>query len=183
VTGLGALELSQRQSTALADIAKVFKAKPGQEAEKVAEAANRIKALEKEVAELRAAQARDKAGSLFREKAVDIAGFKVLLAPLDEKTLPRDSLQGLVDGLSGFLKSGVAVLTHTSADSLSIVALSGSDAQPKIKAGDLIKLIGPVADARGGGKPDRAQAGSKSPEKAGLVLAEAEKQIKQALGA
>jgi alanyl-tRNA synthetase len=51
-----------------------------------------------------------------------------------------------------------------------------------VKAGDLIKAIGPVADARGGGKPDRAQAGSKSPEKEGLVLAEAEKYLNQILG-
>ena len=183
VTGLGALELSQRQSDALADIAKVFKARPGQEAEKVAEAANRIKALEKEVAELRTAQAREKAATLFKEKAKDVGGFKVLLAQLDEKTVPRDALAGLVDGLAGFLKTGVAVLTHVSGDALSIVAISGSDAQAKIKAGDLIKAIGPVADARGGGKADRAQAGSKSPEKAPLVLAEAERQIAKALGA
>jgi alanyl-tRNA synthetase len=62
------------------------------------------------------------------------------------------------------------------------VALSGSDAQPKIKAGDLIKALAAVAGAKGGGRPDRAQAGSKSPEKAPLVLAEAETLIKKALG-
>jgi alanyl-tRNA synthetase len=183
VTGLGALELVQRQSGALGEIAKLFKAKPGQEAVKVAEAALRIKALEKEVAELRQAQARLQASSLLTEHAKDINGFKVLLKSLDEKAVSREALSALVDGLAGYLKTGVAVLTHASGDALSIVAISGSDVQSKIKAGDLIKAIGPVADARGGGKADRAQAGSKSPEKAGLVLLEAEKHIKQALGA
>jgi alanyl-tRNA synthetase len=183
VTGLGALELVQRQTAALGEIGKFFKARPGQEAEKVAEAVGRIKALEKEVAELRQAQARSQATALLSEHGKDIKGFKVLLKSLDEKSVSRDALSSLVDGLAGYLKTGVAVLTHASGDALSIVALSGADAQSKIKAGDLIKAIGPVADARGGGKADRAQAGSKSPEKAALVLAEAEKQIKQALGA
>ena len=185
VTGLGALELAQRQSVALADIAKVFKARPGQEAEKVAEAAARIKSLEKEVADLRAEKARLQASNLIADPkdSRDIMGFKVLLKALDEKTVAKDALPLLVDGLAGYLKTGVAVLTHVSGDALSIVAVSGSDAQPKIKAGDLIKAIGPVADARGGGKADRAQAGSKSPEKAPLVLAEAEKHIVKALGA
>jgi alanyl-tRNA synthetase len=182
VTGLGALELAQRQAGALGEIAKVFKAKPGQEAEKVAEAAARIKALEKEVAELRQEQASLKAASLLAEKGVDIAGARVLIAALDEKSVPKEALPLLADGLAGRLKNGVAVLTHAGPDSLAIVALCGSDIQPKLKAGDLIKAVGPVADARGGGKADRAQAGSKSPEKAGLVLAEAEKIIRKALG-
>jgi len=182
VTGLGALEMSQRQFNALTDIAKVFKAKSGQEAEKVAEAAARIKALEKEVLELRQAQARLQAMSLVAERGKTVNGATMLVTKLDEKTFPRESLSLLVDGLAAHLRNGVAVLTHVSGDALSILAVSGKEAQAKVKAGDLIKAIGPVADAKGGGKPDRAQAGSKSPDKENLVLAEAEKYLKQALG-
>ena len=100
----------------------------------------------------------------------------------DEKSFPKETLSLLVDGLAAYLRNGVAVLTHVSGDALSILAVSGNEAQAKVKAGDLIKAIGPVADARGGGKPDRAQAGSKSPQKEALVLAEAEKWLNQALG-
>ncbi|HKP96159.1 MAG TPA: alanine--tRNA ligase [Fibrobacteria bacterium] len=182
VTGLGALEMAQRQFNALAEIAKVFKAKPGQETEKVAEASARIKALEKEVLELRQAQAGLQAASLIAERGKDVNGTTVIVLKLDEKTYPRDAMSHLVDGLAGRLRNGVAVLTQVSGDSLSIYAAAGKEAQARVKAGDLIKAIGPVADARGGGKPDRAQAGSKSPDKESLVLAEAEKFLKQALG-
>ena len=182
VTGLGALELAQRNQNALADIAKVFKAKSGQETEKVVEASARIKALEKEVLELRMAQARLQATTLVAEKGKLVNGATVIVYKLDEKAFPKDTVAMLVDGLAGHLRNGVALLTQTSGDSLSIYAVSGKEAQAKVKAGDLIKAIGPVADARGGGKPDRAQAGSKSPDKESLVLAEAEKYLKQALG-
>jgi alanyl-tRNA synthetase len=182
VTGLGALDMVQRNFNSLADIAKVFKAKPGQEAEKVAEASARIKALEKEVLELRQAQAGLQAASLIAERGRDVNGTTVIVTKLDEKTFPRDTVGLLVEGLAGRLRNGVAVLTQASGDSLSIFAVAGKEAQAKVKAGDLIKAIGPVADAKGGGKPDRAQAGSKSPDKEPLVLAEAEKFLKQALG-
>jgi alanyl-tRNA synthetase len=182
VTGLGALEAAQRQFNALAEISKVFKAKPGQEADKAAEAAARIKALEKEVMELRQAQARLQAIALVAERGKNIHGTTCVVTRLEEKAYPKESLSFLVDGLAAHLRNGVAVLTHASADSLSILAVCGKEAQAKVKAGDLIKAIGPVADARGGGKPDRAQAGSKSPEKEPLVLAEAEKWLNQALG-
>ena len=182
VTGLGALELAQKQQTALSEVGKVFKAKAGQEIERASEAVAKIRALEKEVLELRQAQARLQALALVAEKGKTVNGATVLVYKLDEKAFPKDSVSHLVDGLAGHLRNGVAVLTQTSGDSLSIYVVAGKEAQAKVKAGDLIKAIGPVADARGGGKPDRAQAGSKSPEKEPLVLAEAEKYLKQALG-
>jgi alanyl-tRNA synthetase len=182
VTGLGALELAQKQQAALSEVGKVFKAKPGQEIERASEASAKIRALEKEVQELRQAQARLQAQTLVAEKAKTMGGATVLVYKLDEKAFPKESVPHLVDGLAGHLRNGVAVLTQASGDSLSIYAVAGKEAQAKVKAGDLIKAIGPIADARGGGKPDRAQAGSKSPDKEPLVLAEAEKYLKQALG-
>ncbi len=183
VTGNAAVTLARRNFDALAEIAKVFKSKPGQEQERVAEAAARIKALEKEILELRQAQARLQAVALVGERSVPMNGTTVLIAKLDEKTYPKDFVGLLVDGLASQLRNGVALLTQVSGDSLSIYVVCGKEAQTKVKAGDLIKAVGPVADARGGGKPDRAQAGSKSPQKEGLLLAEAEKWLKQALGA
>ncbi len=182
VTGLGALEAAQRNQNALGEVAKVLKAKAGQESEKAAEATARIKALEKEVQELRQAQARLQATTLVAEKGRLMNGATIIVYKLEEKAFPKESVPMLLEGLAGHLRNGVAVLTQTSGDSLSIYAVSGKEAQAKVKAGDLIKAIGPVADARGGGKPDRAQAGSKSLDKEPLVLAEAEKYLKQALG-
>jgi alanyl-tRNA synthetase len=81
------------------------------------------------------------------------------------------------------LQNGVAVLTAVSEGNLAITVLVGKAAQAKVKAGDLIKELAPIADARGGGRPDRAQAGSKSVAKEALVLAEAEKMLARLFGA
>jgi len=80
------------------------------------------------------------------------------------------------------LQNGIAFLTHVNGDALSLFALSGKAAQAKIKAGDLIKDLAPIADARGGGRPDRAQAGSKSVHKEQLVLSEANRILSGLLG-
>ncbi len=181
ISGLGALELMQSQFQTLAEISKVFKAKPGQEAEKALESAARIKVLEKEVLDLRLAQARLQAVSLVAEHGKLLHGTTCLIENLDEKTVPKENMAALIEGLAACLRNGIALLTYTTHDTLSIYAVCGKEAQAKVKAGDLVKAVGAVADARGGGKPDRAQAGSKSPEKFGLVLAEAEKWLNQML--
>ena len=182
VTGLGAVEMMQNQFHSLTEIAKVFKAKPGQEIEKVSEAAQRIKALEKEVADLRQAQARLQATSLLAEFGKKIKDVDCLILKMDAKVHSKDSFNQIGEGLASLLRNGLAVLTYATADALSIAAIVGKEAQAKVKAGDLIKAIGTVADAKGGGKADRAQAGSKSPDKENLVLAEAEKWLNQVLG-
>ena len=183
VTGPGAVDLARRQFDTLGDISRILKAKPGQESEKAAETVARVRALEKELQELRQAQARLQAKELLAAQGKQVGGTTVLVAKLDPKLHPKESLAALQDGLASHLHNAVAVLTHVSDGSLSIMALAGKEAQGKVKAGDLIKAVGPVADARGGGRPERAQAGSKSPDKEDLVLAEAQKWLNAALGA
>jgi alanyl-tRNA synthetase len=67
---------------------------------------------------------------------------------------------------------GVSLFTSVIGDTLSIYATS---ATPDINAGEMVKAIAPIADARGGGRPDRAQAGSKSVQKNQDVLNETRK--------
>jgi alanyl-tRNA synthetase len=52
-----------------------------------------------------------------------------------------------------------------------------------LKAGDVIKVIAPVVDGGGGGRPQMAQAGGKNPEKINDALAKSVEVIKEKLGA
>ena len=56
------------------------------------------------------------------------------------------------------------------------------DLTDKVKAGDLAGKLAAFADGRGGGRPDRAQAGSKKPEKEPVVMEEAGKLLEEVLG-
>jgi alanyl-tRNA synthetase len=183
VTGTGALRLLGQRFETLDSIAAQLKAKPGEEAQKVADLSARAKALEKEVAELRGYKAQAQADQLLAAKSKTVSGFQVLIARLEGAQVEKETQQALTDALAGKLQNGIAVLTAVSEGNLAITALVGKAAQAKVKAGDLIKELAPIADARGGGRPDRAQAGSKSVAKEALVLAEAEKLLGRILGA
>src|SRR5690606_18847933 len=80
---------------------------------------------------------------------------------------PRQTHQMLLDSLAGKLGNGIAFLTCVEGDSLSLLSAVGKDAQKKVKAGDLIKELAKHADGRGGGRPDKAQAGLR---RAGMTL-------------
>jgi len=183
VTGTGALRLVGERFGALESIAALLKAKPGEEAQKVSDLAARAKALEKENAELRGYKAQTQAEALIGSKAKTLGGIQVLVARLEGDQTGKDAQQALVEALAGKLQAGVAVLTAVNDGSLAITAIAGKGAQGKIKAGDLIKELAPIADARGGGRPDRAQAGSKSVAKEQLVLDEANRILSRILAA
>ncbi len=182
VTGNVAVSLFQKQFHDLNEIARLYKAKSGTELEKAQEFAGRVKVLEKEILELKQNQMQLQAQTLLRTYGKQVGVSTVLIHKLDVKQFIKDDLSLLMDAVAGQLQNGIALLTHATDDNLAIIALVGKDALVKIKAGDLVKTLGQLADGKGGGRPDRAQAGSKSPQKEELVLREAEKLIQQALG-
>jgi alanyl-tRNA synthetase len=59
----------------------------------------------------------------------------------------------------------------------------GKDVQAKgIKAGDLVKDLAAACGGRGGGRPDRAQAGAKEVDKIAGAIANANNWIRAKLG-
>jgi len=180
VTGTGALSLVNERFDRLAEIGSSLKAKSGEEAVKVAELAARLKATEKELSELRQFKATQQAKALIAEQGKTVGGFTVVVAKID--AADKDSQNAFLDAAAAQLQNGAGVFTAVGGDSLSLFAVVGKAAQAKAKAGDLIKELAPLADARGGGRPDRAQAGSKAVEKEAAVLAAAEGLLARVLG-
>jgi alanyl-tRNA synthetase len=150
VTGAGALDLVNSRFDRLAEIGSALKARPGEEPAKVAELAQRLKGAEKELHELRLFKATQQAKVLLEEKGKTVGGFTVVVSKID--AADKDSQSAFLDAAAALLPSGVGVFTAVSGDSLSIFALVGKGAQAKVKAGDLIKELGPIADAKGGGQ-------------------------------
>ncbi len=180
VTGAGALSLVNDRFDRLAEIGSSLKAKPGDEPVKVAELAARLKGAEKELAELRLFKATQQAKVLLAEKSRIAGDATLVVAKID--AADKESQNAFLDAAAALLPSGVGVFTAVSGDALSIFAVVGKAAQAKIKAGDLIKELGPIADAKGGGRPDRAQAGSKAIDKEAAVLAAAEQLLTRVFG-
>ena len=79
-------------------------------------------------------------------------------------------------------KSAVVVLGFEADGKATLLAGVTEDLVKRgIKAGDLVKAIAPIVDGGGGGRPDIAQAGGKSPEKIDDALAKARELIKEKL--
>ncbi len=156
VAGSVALARVQRESDQLAHVAEALKSQPQEVEAKLAQLLESVKALEKEVARLKAKMATSQ-GSDLAGSAVDVKGVKVLAAKLegaDVKTL-RDTL----DQLKGKLKSGAIVLAAADGEKVSLIAGVTQDLIAKVKAGELVNFVASQVGGKGGGRPDMAQAG------------------------
>jgi len=91
-------------------------------------------------------------------------------------------LRKLSDLLKQKVSSGVFVLGTKGSDDASVVLSVTDDLVARgIKANELMGQISPLMDGSGGGKPQLAQAGSKSPQKLESALAQAREIVKAKL--
>ena len=137
--------------------------------EKIMQTLDRNKALEKELATIKAKIASEK-GSNLTGNAIEINGVKVVIANIegiDPKTL-RDS----VDEMKNKLQSGIVVLaTAVGSDKVSLIVGVTKDLTKKVKAGELVNLIAAPVGGKGGGRPDMAMAGGNNPSALNDALA------------
>ena len=96
------------------------------------------------------------AGADLSEQAVEIGGVRVLAARVDGNA---ESLLQTLDALKSKLDSAVIVLATIEDGRVSLIAGVTKDLVGRIKAPDVIKLVGADVNARGGGRPDMARAG------------------------
>jgi alanyl-tRNA synthetase len=123
---------------------------------KIAQMADAVKSLEKEVSRLKGKMAASQ-GQDLASTAVDVKGVKVLAAKLegaDAKTL-RDTM----DQLKNKLKSSAIVLAASEGEKVSLIAGVTADLIAKVKAGELVNYVATQVGGKGGGRADMAQAG------------------------
>jgi len=160
LTGEAALAWVEDHERRLGAIARLLKAAPEEADQRLHQQLERSRALEKELAELKARLARQ-AGADLVEQAVDVEGIKVLAARLegvDPKTL-RETL----DQLKNRLRSAAIVLATVHGDKVSLVAGVTKGETARLKAGNLVNAVAQQVGGRGGGRPDMAQAGGNDP--------------------
>ncbi|MCF7361330.1 MULTISPECIES: alanine--tRNA ligase [Vibrio] len=124
--------------------------------EKLVEAANKAKALEKEIQKLKDKMAAAESANIMG-KAQVINGTKVLIAGLEGAD--SKNLRTMVDDIKNQLGSGVVLLANVADDKVGLIAGVTNDLTGKVKAGDLVKMVAEQVGGKGGGRPDMAQAG------------------------
>lgn len=167
VTGANALAYLQELEGTVQSLAGSLKATPSELGSRVGQVLDQVRALEKEVAQLKGKLASSQGDELVSQ-AVDVKGIKVLAARLegaDAKTL-RDTMDKLKDKL----KSAAIVLAAVDGAKVQLAAGVTADSMGKVKAGDLVNFVAQQVGGKGGGKADLAMAGGTDASKLPLAL-------------
>ena len=113
-------------------------------------------------------------------QAIDVEGVLVL-AKIIEVDSP-ETLRKIGQSLSEKMKSGVIWLATTISGKCTLLCVVSEDLiKVGLKAGELVNSMALLADGRGGGKPNMAQAGIKSPEKLEEALSSASHIVREKL--
>ena len=180
VTGEGALRLVEAQESAVREVAGLLRGTRDEIAQKVRDALDRIRQLEKENRQLRDKLASGQ-GTDLAASAVEVAGLQVVATQVDGAD--ANALRSAVDQLKDRLKQAVIVLASITPEG-KVVLVAGVTAgeTSRIKAGEIVGHVASQVGGRGGGRPDFAQAGgtegAKLPEALGGVVA----YVRQKLG-
>jgi alanyl-tRNA synthetase len=176
VTGENALAYLQQLESTVNRAAGTLKAPAGELQGRITQVLEQVRALEKEVQQLKGKIASSQGDGLVSQ-AVDIKGLKVLAARLegaDAKTL-RDTMDKLKDKL----KTAVIVLAAVDGDKVQIAAGVTADSMGKVKAGELVNFVAQQVGGKGGGKPDMAMAGGTDASKLNEALASVQAWVSQ----
>ncbi|APT84856.1 alanine--tRNA ligase [Corynebacterium aquilae] len=157
-SGLDSFNYLAKERALAAGLASSLKTPTEELPDRIAQLTEKLKAAEKEIANLNRQQLAAKTGQLV-EQARDAGKFSLLATTLPEGTQAGD-LRTVATDLKNRMadKAAVIVLAAPAGNKVPfIVAATASAVDAGVKSGDLVKLMGTYIDGRGGGKPDMAQ--------------------------
>ena len=163
-TGWGVLKLLEEKTDVIAQVAGTLKVSNVRDLPaRAAAVAGEVKALQKELDELKAREARSKLDGLF-ENAKEVQGVKLFTVYLTGT--PTEAVRAMCDAARDRAACSVAAIIAENEGKYSLAVAVGKEAQAKgLAAGRLAKEIASVAGGNGGGKPDFAMAGIRDASK------------------
>ncbi|UOF88830.1 alanine--tRNA ligase [Fodinisporobacter ferrooxydans] len=163
VTGRFAYQYGNDREKLLEQAAKLLKTNGSEVPQRIEGLLGALKDLNREIESLKGKVSAIEAESLEKQ-AVLVDDVQVLAAAV--KGMDMDALRATVDGLKAKLSNSVIVLGSTAEGKVNFVASVSKDLHSRgLHAGKIIKEVASIAGGSGGGRPDMAQAGGKSPEK------------------
>ncbi len=180
ITGEVAIEYVEQNDNLLRDLAQLLRGSREDVKDKVQDALERIRQMEKEVRALKDRLASGQ-GADLASGAVDVAGVKIVATRVEGAD--AGALRSAVDRLKDRLKSAVVVLASVEGpEKVVLVAGVTADQTARIKAGELAGVIAAKVGGRGGGRPDFAQAGGNNPAALDAALASVPDLVRARLG-
>jgi alanyl-tRNA synthetase len=173
VTGLVAAQQARVDADRIMELAEILNSPIKNIEQKVEQALEQTKKLEKQLKSIQQSRAADMATGLL-PSAVDVEGIQFIAANLGNAD--GDFAQSVVDALKGQF-GGVIVLGAIGEGSVALVASVPESLVDRVQAGAIIQAICPIVEGKGGGKPNAARGGGKNPNKLDEALAQVPKMI------
>ncbi len=170
LTGEAAVQYVEQSDALLKDVAGLVRGNRDDVKDKVRDALDRIRLMEREIRTLKDRLASGK-GLDLASGAVDVGGIKVVATKVEGADAA--ALRTAVDQLKERLRSAVVVLASVeNAAKVTIVAGVTADQTARVRAGELVGAIAAQVGGRGGGRPEFAQAGGNNPAALDAALAQ-----------
>ena len=177
VTGKNAMEVMENKNSILKEIEKMFKCSEKDVIKKILAQGQQIKEKEKEISDLKAKLVQGAEDDIVNS-AIDVKGIKLATASL--KDLDANSLRDLGDKVRNKLGLGVVVLASEINGKVNLIVMATKNSLDKgVHSGKIIKEVAQVVNGGGGGRPDIAQAGGKTPEKIDEALQKAKEVLEK----
>lgn len=175
VTGSSVKNMLVEKETDLEVVAETFKTTPQNLVKRAEAIAEELKALKKEVEELKKANVSSSLGDLL-SSAETVNGVRLVTKQFNDASI--DDLRSISDSIKASEKSVVMVFATVNGPKITLMVSVTDDLLDKgYHAGNMIKQIAAVCGGGGGGKADMAQAGAKDATKLGEAFALAKELI------
>ncbi|MCQ2104309.1 MAG: alanine--tRNA ligase [Fibrobacter sp.] len=180
VTGRGAMTMLRAGAQIVNALRDRLRCKDAEVLDRIQQSFEKTQSLEKALQSVKLELATMIAGDVLNG-GLDVMGVMLYVREFD---MPEDKYKELLDGIQNKLDKGaVAVIANKANGAGSIAVIVGKDVQAKgIKAGDMVRDLAAACNGKGGGRPDRAQAGTREPEKIAAAIKDANNWIRAKLG-
>ena len=179
VTGRQAELMNQEHGRVARSLRQFMNVPEAQVPKMVEKLADEKRQLERELQNLRSENALAGVSGLLAQ-AEDVEGVLVLAKIIEVDS--ADTLRNMGQAIIEQMTSGVAWLAATMSGKSTLLCVVTDDLIKRgLKAGELVNAVALLADGRGGGKPNMAQAGIKAPEKLDEALSSAADLVREKL--
>jgi alanyl-tRNA synthetase len=179
LTGEVALAYVEENDEILRDVSGLLRGSREDLRDKVRDAVERSRAMEREIRALKDRLASGP-GTDLAAGAIDVGGVKVVATKVDGADAA--ALRHVVDQLKSQLKSAVVVLASVE-NPTKVLLIAGvtADQSARIPAGELVATLARTVGGKGGGRADFAQAGGNNPAALDAALAQVPEFVRKKL--
>ena len=178
VTGVGALREMRDVRDRLARVAATLRVPPARVPDAVAQLSESRERLEKDLAAMERSGLDAVASKLLGE-AETLGSAKLVAADVGEGDV--NHLRALSDRIRAAIGSGVVVLGARRNGTAALVVNVTKDLTALVNANALVKVLEPIIEGKGGGRPESATAGGKNPTRIAEALETARETVRERL--